>query len=140
MAPRNVVKTFAFVFGFCILAIGVGGLIAPSFFEEIAGYFVTSGAFYGLAVVRVAFGLALIFVASASRSPKAIRVLGCLIVIAGIGAALAGLFGLDWARASIAMWMQQGSVVLRLTGIPIAALGGFIAYACAPRINGARPH
>jgi len=132
MARRNVVKTLAFVFALCILAIGVGGIIAPSLFEEIAGYFATSGAFYGLALVRIAFGVVLIFVASASRSPKAIRVLGCLIVIAGIGAALAGLFGLDLARASIAWWMQQGWVLLRLTGIPIAALGGFIAYACAP--------
>jgi hypothetical protein len=42
----------------------------------IAQQFVTSDAFYVIATVRIAFGLVLISGASASRAPKALRVLG----------------------------------------------------------------
>jgi hypothetical protein len=94
--------------------------------------FSTSGAFYVVAVVRVAFGLVLIAVASASRARKALRVLGYIIVIAGITTALMGLLGIGRARAMIEWWLQQGSSVVRLTGVLILALGGFVAYACAP--------
>ncbi len=125
-------KTLAFVFGLCILAVGTGGIIAPAVFVWIAKHFVTSGAFYVLATVRVAFGLVLITVAAASRAPKALRILGYIILITGIVTALTGLVGIEGARASIEWWLQQGSGVVRLTGIPIMALGGFVAYACAP--------
>jgi hypothetical protein len=98
----------------------------------IAHHFTTSGAFYVIAIVRVAFGLVLISAAAASRTPKFLRVAGYIIVVAGIATALVGLFDVGSARAIIAWWLQQGSAVIRLTGIPITVLGGFVAYACAP--------
>jgi hypothetical protein len=128
----DVVKTLAFAFGLCIATVGVVGILAPSRLVWIAENFSTSGAFYVVAVVRVAFGLVLISVASASRAPKALRVLGYIIVIAGITTALMGLLGIGRARAMIEWWLQQGSSVVRLTGVLILALGGFVAYACAP--------
>src|SRR5260221_13594287 len=69
-------KTLAFVFGLCIIAFGAVGILAPSGLVWIAQHFVTSGAFYVAAAVRVSFGLVFISVASASRSPNALRVLG----------------------------------------------------------------
>jgi hypothetical protein len=129
----DVVKALAFVFGLCILAIGAGGIFAPSGLVWITQHFIiTSGAFYDLAAVRVAFGLVLIAAASASRAPKALRVLGYVILIAGIMTALMGLLGIGRARASIEWWLQRGSSVVRLTGFLILALGSFVAYACAP--------
>jgi hypothetical protein len=125
-------KTLAFVFGLCIASFGAVGILAPSAPLWIAQHFVNSGAFYVIAAVRVAFGLALISVASASRAPKTLRVLGCLILIAGITTALTGLVAMERARAIIEWWLQQGSDVVRLTGVLILALGGFVACACAP--------
>jgi hypothetical protein len=126
------VKTLAFVFGLCIIGVGAVGILAPSGLVWIAHHFVTSGAFYAVAAVRVAFGLVLISVASASRAPKALRVLGYIVLISGIATALMGLVGMERARAIIEWWLQQGSGVIRLTGILVLALGGFVAYACAP--------
>jgi hypothetical protein len=126
------VKTLAFVFGLCILAVGAVGILVPSSLVWIAQHFVTSGPFYVIAAVRVAFGLVLISAASASRAPKALRVLGWVILIAGITTALTGLLAIGRARASIEWWLQQGSGVVRLTGVLLLALGGFVAYACAP--------
>jgi hypothetical protein len=68
-------KTLAFVFGLCISAVGALGVLAPSGLVWLAHHVVTSGAFFVLATVRIAFGLLLISVASASRAPKALQVL-----------------------------------------------------------------
>jgi hypothetical protein len=126
------VKTLAFVFGLCISAVGAVGILAPFGLVWLAQHFVTSGAFYIIATVRIAFGVILISVASASRAPRVVRVLGCLILILGITTALTGLVAIGRARGAIEWWLQQGSGVFRLTGVLILALGGFVAYACAP--------
>lgn len=125
-------KTLAFVFGLCIAAVGVVGMVEPSVMVWLAGRFVISGAFYAIAAVRVVFGLILIFVAPASRAPRGLRVLGLAIVILGILAALAGFAALGEARSSIDWWLHQGPGVARLTCVFVMALGGFVAYACAP--------
>lgn len=125
-------KALAFVLGLCILTVGAVGILAPSGLVWIAQYFVTSCAFYVIATVRVAFGLVLISAASASRAPKALRVLGYVIVIAGIVTALTGLLAIGRARVSIEWWLQQRSGVVRLTGVLVLVLGGFVACVCAP--------
>ena len=125
-------KALAFAFGLVVATLGAVGVLAPSSLVWIAQHFVTPGAFYALAGVRVAFGLLLISVASVSRAPRALRVLGYVIVIAGITTALTGLLGIGRARALIEWWWQQGSGVIRLTGVLVLALGSFVAYACAP--------
>ena len=125
-------KNLAFAFALLILAVGAVGVALPSGLVWIAQHSVTSGAFYVFGAVRVAFGLLLISVASAARAPRALRVFGWVIVIAGVTTALTGLVAMDRARDVIAWWLQRGSGVLRLTGVLVLALGGFVAYACAP--------
>ena len=131
-AKENIMKTLPFVIGLFIAAIGAAGIIAPSVLVWVAEHSVTSGAFYVVATVRVAFGLILISVALASRAPLPLRVLGFIILIAGITTTLTGLMAIERAHVIIGWWLQQGPVIVRLTGIPLLALGGFVAYACAP--------
>ena len=125
-------KTLAFVFGLCILTVGAVGTLAPSVLVWIAQHAATSGAFYVVATIRFAFGLVLISVASASKAPRSLRILGYIILIAGIATALTGLLAIGRARDTIEWWLQQGSGVVRLTGVLVLVLGGFVAYACAP--------
>ncbi len=125
-------KTVAFVCGLCIGAVGVVGILAPSGLVWLAQQFATPGTFYVLATVRIAFGLLLIAVASASRTPKVLRVVGYAVVILGITTALTGLVAIERARGAIDWWLQQGSGVVRLTSGLVLVLGGFVAYACAP--------
>jgi hypothetical protein len=128
----NAVKTLVFIFGLCISAVGAVDILAPSVLVAVAQQFVTAGAFYVLAAVRIAFGLILISVSSASRVPKALRLLGYVIVMLGITTALTGLMALGPARGVIDWWLQQAPGVLRLTAGLVLALGVFVAYACAP--------
>ena len=125
-------KTLAFIFGLLIAAFAAAGLIAPSGLNWIAEHAVTPRVFYFGAVVRIAMGLVLISAASASREPKAIRVLGYIILIAGIVTAFVGLLAIDRAHAIIAWWLKQGADGIRLTAFPMLVMGGFVAWACAP--------
>ena len=125
-------KNLAFVVGLCIVTVGSVGILAPSGLVWIAQHSVTSGVFYLIATVRVSFGIVLISAASVSRAPKVVRVLGYVILIAGITTALTGLLAIGLARAIIDWWLQQGLGVVRLTGVIVLALGGFVAYTCAP--------
>ena len=119
-------KNLAFVVGLCIATVGSVGILAPSNLVWIPQHSITSSAFYLIAAVRIAFGLVLISAASASRAPKAVRVLGYFILIAGIMTALTGLLAIGRARAIIDWWLQQGVGVVRLTGVLVLTLGGFV--------------
>ncbi len=134
MSPHtsNNAKNVVFVVALLILAGGALGVFVPAGLVWVAEHFVTSGAFYVIAAVRVALGLVLISAASVSRAPKTIRFLGYLALVAGITTALIGLVAMERARAIIDWWLLQGSGLVRLTGVLILALGGFLAYACAP--------
>jgi len=132
LKKEDILKTLAFVIGLLIIAVGAIGLIAPSSLAWIAEHAVTPIAFYVIAATRVAFGLVLILAASASRAPKTLRVLGYIILIAGVTTALMGAVAIERAHAIIGWWLRQGTGVVRLTGIPPMLLGSFIAYACAP--------
>ena len=125
-------KTLAFSVALSIMAVGAVGVLVPSGLIWIAEHSANSAAFYVIATVRIGFGLILISVASVSRAPRTLRVFGYLILVAGITTALAGLVAIERAGAIIEWWLQPGSGVVRLTGVVVLALGGFVAYACAP--------
>ena len=127
-------KALAFAMGICIATVGIAGVAMPAVLFAIARFFADSGAiaFAGLAAVRISFGLILISVSPASCTPRALRIVGYLIVAAGISTAVTALTGAGWAREAIEEWVQRGAGVARLTAVPIVALGSFVAYACAP--------
>ena len=125
-------KNLAFIVGLLILAASAVGVVVPSGAIWIAQHAYTSGAFYLIGAVRVAFGCVLISVASVSRAPKTLRVLGYLIVIAGLATIVTGVVAFDRARAIIEWWLQLGHGVIRTTGIIVLALGVSVAYACTP--------
>ena len=114
------------------MAFGAVGIFVPSVPVWVAQHAANSGVFYLVATIRVAFGLILILAAPVSRAPKALRVLGYLVLIAGITTAVMGLVAIERARSMIEWWLQHGSGIIRLTSVVLLALGGFIAYACAP--------
>lgn len=124
-------KTLAFAIGLSILTVGVAGLIAPASLVWIARRFAApvDWLWYTLAVIRVAFGVLLLFVAKVSRAPKTLRVVAFIPLAAGLAIPFVGV---ERAQATVDWWSMQGPGLVRLTTIAIMALGGFIAYACAP--------
>lgn len=125
-------KRLAFVFGLCILAVGIMGVIAPASVVWLAERFASPAPFYVLGAVRITFGLVLISVAPDSRVPKALRFMGGIIVLLGVITLITGFVAVEPARATIESWTHQSPAILRLTALFVVALGGFLAYACAP--------
>jgi uncharacterized membrane protein len=127
-------KTLAFVIGLCIIAIGAVGIFVPSEFVWIAQHSGSRTALAVVAVVRVVLGIVFISAAAASKTPRILRILGYVVLIAGVVTALMALTGagMESTRAIIDWWLRQGSSVFRLDGALAVAIGGFIAYTCAP--------
>jgi hypothetical protein len=122
-------KTLAFLIGLCIMGVGAVGILAPAGLVWIAHRADAPVNLYVVTAIRVAFGLFLLSVAAASRAPSTLRMVAVIPLAAAIAMPIVGA---DRARATIEWWTQQGSFIVRLTGLPLLALGGFVAYACAP--------
>ncbi|OAI42453.1 hypothetical protein AYO41_04290 [Verrucomicrobia bacterium SCGC AG-212-E04] len=123
-------KALASMIGVLIVLIGVAGVIFPDALMTAGQYFVTPTGIYIAATLRIGIGLVLIFAASASRLPKTLRVVGVIILVAGL---VTPLVGSDRARATLDWWVKQGSVITRvLAGIGIA-IGAFTIFAFTTR-------
>lgn len=112
--------------GFIIAGIGAFGVAAPSVFLKFGRSLQTSNILYIIAAVRVIFGAVLLCVAPVSRTPKTLRVLGVLIVIAGV---LTPFIGVERSRAMLDWWSIQGPLFTRAWAGVAVVFGLFIVYA-----------
>lgn len=129
-------KTLAFVMGLLSALVGAVGVLVPSELIWLSRQALTSWAFYGMAGVRVAAGLVFVAAAPSSREPRAVRLLGYYALLKGVATAAMGLLALGRARAAAEWWWGHGDMAGRLTGAFVLALGGFVAFACAPSRRG----
>ena len=123
----------AMALGFVIAAIGVLGIAAPSVLFELGRSLQSAGALYAVAVLRVALGAILIWAAPDSRTPRTLRIIGLLIIVAGV---VTPFFGVERARAMADWWSTQGTFFARVWLILPVIFGLFIAYAAVPRGSG----
>jgi hypothetical protein len=129
----HISNLLAMALGLVVTALGVLGLVAPSVVLELARSLQSTGALYVVAVIRVAFGAILLWAASNSRTPLILRILGVLIIIAGLATPF---FGVDRSRALFEWWSTQGSSLARAWPIAAIGFGLFIAYTTSPRYAG----
>jgi uncharacterized membrane protein len=118
-------KILATALGLLIVAIGVLGVATPSVLLEFGRSLQTTNALYIVAGVRVIFGAVLLWVAPASRTPKILRVLGVLIIVAGL---FTPFFGVERSRAMFDWWSTQGPLFTRVWAIVAVVFGLFIVY------------
>ena len=112
-----------------ILASAIG-FAAPELrlaFERSA---ITPAGLYAIAAFRIAIGLTFVLAASASRTPRTVRLLGLIIVIAGL---TTPWFGVARAEA-VLNWLASASpLLMRLDASVGMALGCFLVYVFSPR-------
>ena len=80
---------------------------------------------YAMAVLRIAIGLVFVFAAPASRAPRTLRVLGLVVIIAGL---TTPWFGVTRARATLNWVASAGPLLMRLDACVGMAMGGFLVY------------
>jgi hypothetical protein len=90
----------------------------------------TQAGLLGIAVLRSAIGVVLIMAAPATRTPKALQVIGAVVLGAGLATPL---FGVERTKAVLDWEAAQGPSLVRAVGAVGLAIGGFLAFALAPR-------
>lgn len=119
-------KLLARVLGAAIAAIGIFGVVAPSSLLEFGRSLQTPGALYVIAAVRVGFGAVLLSVASASRMPRTLRVIGIVVVVAGL---LTPWFGVERTQAMVGWLSQHDPLFIRAWVSLAIVFGMFVIYA-----------
>jgi hypothetical protein len=122
-------KTLALLIGLCAVAVGAAGLVEPSTLAWIARHFTTPAHWYGIAVLRVAAGVLLLWVAATSRAPMTLRLVALVPLVAGLATPFVGT---ERARGMIELWTSSDAGGARLASTLTLILGGAIVYACAP--------
>lgn len=117
-------------FGLVIACIGLVGVAVPTALLEISSFALTPAGFYSAAAFRIVVGVVLIVAAAPSRMPGTVRVLGVLIVIAGLATPFVGV---DRLRAVVDWWSALGPIYMRAWAALAVALGLFIVYAVSPK-------
>lgn len=118
-------KALATIMGALIAAVGVAGIVAPANLLEFGQSLQTPGALYVVAAIRVLFGTLLIWIASTSRMPRTLRVIGGFIVVAGL---LTPLFGVEGTKAVLGWLSSQGPLFVRAWASLAVVFGVFIVY------------
>ncbi len=112
--------------GVSTIIVGVIGLVSPDTVTMVRRqYFATAGLLHAAAAVRVAMGLVVILGATASRAPRILRLLGAVMCMQGLAAAL---LGLEHARA-ILEWETAHPALLRVGAVVAAVTGCFFVFA-----------
>lgn len=123
-------KFLAILAGFFFVIVGIAGLLAPSRLVPLYQYLPSTTGLYSVAVLRIGIGLVLWRAASRSRTPKTLRVLGIVILIAGI---MTPLLGIERTRAILEWSLAQGSMPMRLWSGVALILGVFVMYSIVGR-------
>ena len=81
-------KAIALVIAVLMVSLGLTGVLWPEGLIPLAVYSVTANGLYVAAAVRIVLGALLFLAASATRTPKTIRAIGLIILVAGIATVL----------------------------------------------------
>jgi hypothetical protein len=127
MKVLRVVATFM---SLAIVCLGAIGIVAPTVLLEFGRSLLAPPALYWVAAVRVVFGGLLIAVAAPSRFPRVLRVVGVVIVVAGV---LTPLFGTERFLQAFAWFSGQPSMLVRGIAVLPLIFGLCFAYAINSR-------
>ena len=126
-------RLLAIVFGVIFAGIGIVGVAAPSLIEQLGRSMLTPTSIYVIAALRICVGIVLFVVAPVSRAPAVLRVLGVVVIVAGL---FTPAFGVQRSMEMLDWVSGQGPWFMRaLLCIPVA-FGAFIVYALSsPRAS-----
>ena len=123
-------QLLALLVALLISLIGLTGVISPETLAALGRHALTPTGLLVVAAVRIGIGVVLLLVARVSRAPRTLRIFGIIAIIAGVATPFVGV---EHSRRVMDWWLAQGFVWVRLHAGIALVLGGFLAYAVAPR-------
>jgi len=116
-------------FGLFMGTLGLLGMALPERLTSFARPWQTPTGLYVAAALRLVMGLALFLAAPDSRVPATLRVLGIVILVAGLATPF---FGLERSRRVLEWWAARSPAFKRAWAGCALAFGLLLLYAVAP--------
>ena len=116
-------KTITLFIAALMILLGLAGVLWPEGLMQLAVYSFTRSGIYVAAAVRILLGALLFFSAKATRTPKTIRVVGLIILVAGIATAL---IPADRAQSMKDWWLAHGPDTVRIVACFPLVVGIFV--------------
>jgi len=123
-------KTLAVLVGVFFVLLGIFGVARPGDIISFGYRLDTPTGLYLVAALRIGIGLVLLAAASASRTPNALRVVGGVILLAGIATAF---MRVGYARAALDWFTAQGPSFIRMPFLVVIAVGVFLISSLVTR-------
>ena len=118
-------RLLGLVIGALLILAGAISFAAPDLRLALERSVITPAGLYAIAALRIAIGLAFVLAAPASRAPRTLRVLGLIVIIAGLATPW---FGVARAQAVLNWFASAGPLLMRVDAGIGMALGGFLVY------------
>ena len=113
------------VIGALVILASAISFAAPDLRLSLESWVITPAGLYAIAALRIAIGLVFVLAAPASRAPGTLRVLGFLVIIAGL---MTLWFGVARSRAVLNWLASAGPLLVRLDAVVGMAIGGFLVH------------
>jgi hypothetical protein len=116
-------KSLLLLIALLMILLGLTGVFWPIGLIDFARWSFTPKGIYVAAAVRVVIGLVLLLAAGATATPKTVRVIGAILLAAGIATAF---LNADTAQRVASWWLENGEDRLRITACLPLAVGIFL--------------
>src|SRR4029453_938792 len=118
-------RLLGLVIGALVIIVSAISFAVPELKLSLERSGMTPTGLYAIAVLRTAIGLVFVFAAPASRAPRTLRVLGLVVIIAGL---TTPWFGVTRARTTLNWVASAGPLLMRLDACVGMAMGGFLVH------------
>ena len=118
-------RLLGLVIGALVILVSAISFAVPDLKISLERSAMTPTGLYAIAVLRIAIGLVFVCAAPASRTPRTLRVLGLVVIIAGL---MTPWFGVTRAQATLNWVASAGPLLMRLDACVGMAMGGFLVY------------
>jgi hypothetical protein len=118
-------RLLGLVLGALVILAGAISFAAPDLRLSLEGSMMTPARLYAIAAFRIAIGIVFMLAAPASRAPRTVRVLGLIVIVAGLATPW---FGVARALAVVNWLASAGPLWMRLDAGVGMALGSFLIY------------
>ena len=118
-------RLLGLVIGALVILVSAISFAVPDLKLSLERSAITPTGLYAIAILRIAIGLVFVFAARASRTPRTVRVLGLIVIVAGL---TTPWFGVTRAQATLNWVASAGPLLMRLDACVGMAMGGFLVY------------
>lgn len=127
-------RLLGLVIGAIVLVGSAISFVEPDLRLSVERSLITPAGLYAIVALRIVVGVVFVLAAPASRAPRTLRVLGSIVIIAGLATPW---FGVGRAQAVLNRLASAGPLLMRLDAGMGMALGGFLIYVFRTPTRGA---